>query len=75
MEVASDLKVDDDDDDDDEYDVNLSLEDNALMDPDLYEATVFLQNARDKVMQLQTELDSKAEEQKELVRELRVELE
>lgn len=63
-----------DDDDDDEYDLNLSMDDGALMDPDLYEATMFLKNARDKVMHLRDELDMKAQQQKELVRELRDEL-
>jgi hypothetical protein len=60
--------------DDDNFDLNISLDD-ALMDPDLYEAATFLQNAKDKVMQLRQELEGKAQQQKELVRELRVELE
>lgn len=58
--------MDDEDDDDDTT--------TSVMDPDLYEASQFLHEARDKVMQLRQELEQKANQQKELVQQLRSEL-
>ncbi|KAI2504949.1 hypothetical protein MHU86_9478 [Fragilaria crotonensis] len=49
-------------------------DDNSLFDPDLYEASQFLHAARDQVMKLREDLERKAMQQKELVRELRAEL-
>ena len=57
---------DENDDDDDTF--------SSSMDPDLYEASQFLHDARDKVLQLRQELEQKANQQKELVQQLRSEL-
>lgn len=63
-------KNDHDDDEDDDNDDTAT----SVMDPDLYEASQFLHEARNKVLQLRQELELKANQQKDLVQQLRSEL-